>query len=173
MNTHYLILKNTAGVLAILVFLSGLSFLIFPNFIKRSSIFLNKWFSVRRSLKFLEISRDIDGKIYPMRKVIGTLALASSLFLFVMQTKISYSIFRYIFISFSALIFLSGLIFLLFPQLLKRWSGYVGKWFSLRMLLRPLEVIIDIEHRIYERRKIVGIVSLLSAAILAQWYIRL
>jgi len=29
------------------------------------------------------------------------------------------------------------------------------------------------EYRIYEKRKIVGIVSLLSAVILAQWYIKL
>ena len=173
MNTYYSIFKNAAGVLSILAFLSGLSFLVFPSFLKRSSIFLNKWFSLRRPLKFLEIPRNIDDKIYLMRKVVGTLALATSLFLFVTQTKMSYSIFRYIFMSFSVLIFLLGSIFLLFPQLLKRWGNHVNRWFSLRRFLRPLEIIVDTEHRIYERRKIVGIVSFLSAIILAQWYIKL
>jgi len=173
MNTYYSILKNAAGILAILVFFSGLFFLVFPNFLKRSSIFLNKWFSLRRPLKFLEISRNVDDKIYLMRKTVGVLALVFSLLLFVMQIKISYLIFRYIFISFSVLIFLLGSIFLLFPQLLKRWSGYVNKWFSLRRFLRSLETIINMEHRIYERRKIIGVVSFLSAVILAQWYIKL
>ena len=173
MNTYYSIFKNAAGILAILVFLSGLAFLVFPNFLKRSSIFLNKWFSLRRPLKFLETPVDVDDKIYLMHKAVGALVLASSLFLFVMQTRISYLILRYIFISFSVLIFLLGSIFLLFPKLLKRWSDYVNRWFSLRRFLRPLEVIIDMDHRIYERRKIVGVVSLLSAVILARWYIKL
>ena len=173
MNTYYSILKNAAGVLTILGFLSGLSFLVFPSFLKRSSIFLNKWFSLRRPLKFLEIPMDVDDKIYLVHKPVGGLALAISLLLFVMQTKIGDLIFRYIFILFSVLIFLLGSIFLLFPQLLKRWDGHTNRWFSLRRFLRPLEIIIDTEHRIYERRKIIGIVSLLSAAILAQWYIKL
>jgi len=114
MNAYYLILKNTAGILAVLVFLSGFSFLVFPNFLKHSSVFLNKWFSLRRPLKFLEISRDVDDKIYLMHNAVGVLVLASSLFLFVMQTKINDLIFKYIFVSFSVLIFLLGLIFLLF-----------------------------------------------------------
>lgn len=74
-------LKNLSGILAILSSLTALSFLLFPNPLKRLSKFLNKWFSVRSFFKPLELIRDVEDKIYKRSKIIGVISLLCALVL--------------------------------------------------------------------------------------------
>ncbi len=173
MSTDYLISKEVIGILAALVFISGWSFLLFPNRLNILTLFLNKRVSLRKLLRPLEIPREADEKIYKIRKVLGAAALACSLALFVAQVKIDRLIYRYIIIWSSVLIFMLGLDFLLFSQSLRKWGSFLDKWFSLRRFLKPLDIMRDVEDKIYKRHRILGIVSLLSSIILAHWYIRL
>jgi len=173
MIIDYLISKEVIGILAALAFVSGSSFLLFPNRLNALTLFLNKRVSLRKLLRPLEIPREADEKIYKIRKVLGVAALVCSLALFVVQVKIDRLIYRYIITGASLFIFLMGLTFLLFPQSLRKWGSFLDKWFSLRRFLKPLDIMRDVEDEIYKRHRILGIISLLSSIILAHWYIRL
>ncbi len=70
-----IVLKNLYGILAVSSFLISLSFLLFPNSLKRLSKFLNKWFSTRLFLRQLELVRDVEDKIYKRNKIIGVISL--------------------------------------------------------------------------------------------------
>lgn len=124
-------------------------------------------------MKPFEILRDTDDKIYKIRKILGGLTLVSSLLLAAIQTKIDYLISKYVVILFSVLIFLVGLILLLFSQSLRRWSNSCNKWFSVRRFIKPLDMMRDVEQKIYKRHRILGIISLLSAVVLTHWYVKL
>lgn len=76
-----IVLKNLYGILAILSFLTSLSFLLFPNSLKCLSKFLNKWFSTRLFLKQLESVRDVENEIYERNKIIGVISLLCALVL--------------------------------------------------------------------------------------------
>ena len=170
---HFVIWKNIIGILSLLASLSGLSFLLFPNLLKRLSVFLNKWFSLRRLLKPLDAMRYIDSKVLKIHKMLGSLFLLLALILILMQLKIDSKMIRNIVISASIFNFLSGLFLLLSPASLERWSIFFNKWLSLRKFLKPLEVIRDVEAGLYKRHRILGVLAIVSSLMLFHWWIRL
>ncbi|MEW6100716.1 MAG: hypothetical protein AB1481_00260 [Candidatus Omnitrophota bacterium] len=54
-----------------------------------------------------------------------------------------------------------GLFFLLWPALLKRINDYTKVWISSRKLTRPLDMMRDIDEKILQMGKVIGVLSLL------------
>nr|MBU1327672.1 hypothetical protein [Candidatus Omnitrophota bacterium] len=74
--------KNIAISLVILNFLAAVTFLLFHRVLKKWDIDLNKWFSLRKFLKPLELIRSVENEIYKAHKVFGILSLILSLIIF-------------------------------------------------------------------------------------------
>ena len=174
MYTDYIILKNIVGVLSLLTFLSGFYFLLFPFLIKRLPVFLNRAFSVRRLIKPLEIMIIIDDRIYKIRRILGLFSLLVALTLVVLQFGFAdYLILKYMAISLSFLNFTIGIFLLFFPHILKRSESFFNKWFSLRNLLKSLEIRRDIENVAFKKHKVICSISFAEALILLHWFVKL
>lgn len=165
--------KIFLNIFSIGTFLSGLFFLLFPKLLKRLANLLNKWFSLRKFLKPLDMMRYVDDKVYKMRKVLGSLLLLVGLILFIIQIKLDHQLFKYIITILVILNFLMALSLLLFHEILKKWNIFLNKWFSLRKFMKSLEVIRDIENKAYKMHRILGTLGLMTSFILFYWCIKL
>ena len=170
---EYLFFKQSAGLLAALTFFSGSFFLFFPNQLGRLTVFLNKWFSLRKLLKPLEAIRYRDDEIFRVRKTLGGLSLLTSVILFMAISKVEQGGLQNTLIIFSIFTLIAALFLFLPLGILKHLSAFLNKWISLRKLLRTLEIIRNVEDDLYKRRKILGALSFISALFLFYWYIRL
>lgn len=172
--TNYVILKNIAGALSLVIFLSGIFFLLFPDLIRCLSVFLNRWFSVRRLTRPLDTMKIIDDKIYKIARIIGFFSLLIALALAVLQFRLAGRLLlKYAVILLSFLTSIVGIFFLLPPHISKRSDPLLNKWFSLRRLLRPLEIHRYIEDAVFKNHRVVGGISFAVASILLHWFIRL
>ena len=143
-----MILKNSIAFLMAVNFMSALFLLFFPKPLKKANDFFNKWFSSRQFFKVLDAVVIVDEKIYKNRKILGVLSL--------------------VFIPAGIII---SVFLLIFPGSLKRTNDFLNKRISTRKLTKPLEIIKNIDDKIYEKRKMLGILSLIIVSFLIHCYI--
>ncbi len=154
-----MILKNSIAFLMAVNFMSALFLLFFPKPLKKANDFFNKWFSSRQFFKVLDAVVIVDEKIYKNRKILGVLSLVLIPFL------------KNISVWFIPAGIIISVFLLIFPGSLKRTNDFLNKRISTRKLTKPLEIIKNIDDKIYEKRKMLGILSLIIVSFLIHCYI--
>ncbi len=153
------ILRNSIGTLIMVNFVAALSLLFFPKALRRTNDFLNIWVSTRQLLRPLDTMIVMDDQIYKHHKTLGVL--------FLIFTPISKNISGWLIpVSIIAAVFL-----LFFPNTLKHANDFLNTWFSIRKLLKPLEILRNIDDKIYEKRKVLGAIFLILVPFLIRCYI--
>ena len=158
-NMETIILKNIIAVLVVINLLTALFILFYPRTLRRLNDFLNIWVSTRRLLRPLEVVKSIDDQIYKRHKILGIS--------FLLFTPISKNISGVL----PMLILLTALFILFCPRALRRLNDFLDIRVSTRRLLRPLEIVRNIDDQIYKRHKILGISFLIFTSLLIRCYI--
>ncbi|GAF85485.1 unnamed protein product [marine sediment metagenome] len=68
-------IKDVIGLLGIVFFLMSLFLLFMPVQVRQFNDFSKKWISVRRVLRCMEITKNVDDKFFSKIKLIGSVSL--------------------------------------------------------------------------------------------------
>ena len=145
----------------------GLLFLSAGKFLYKLNKGLNRWYSTRKMLKTIEYPIETSTWIIKHRKFIGIISLLNFIALLLVAAKYGkrLNIESYLYVC-TMLTFVLSFGLLLAPNATVKINSFLNIWVSTRKMTRFLDVPLDTNEWILNRRKIFGAVAILISIII-------